>query len=331
MITGASGFVGKKLVKEMLKRQPKSVLHLLIQKKDDRNNDLLKQIKDLKAVKTYEMDLLDQDSYKKLPINFTNVIYLAAQTDTALSDHKVNDAGLGKFLVYLDKNPHLRQVIYMGTMVNFVGRPNCSQPLNEAGVYFPTNRYTRSKSAGEKLLVDYCKNRHIKLTILIPNTIYGVGMREGSLFKMLNSMIRRRSYVTRLNWPGKSALVHVDDVVTAILFFNKSQIKRKKLIDKYLLYSQNLTIAELAEIMHNKLEIGYKPIILPKIAWQVLKKCRRLLFIPERVLPTQFYNYLWRLSIIIDDSVNAESGKLAKTIHDWRPKKFTDSVNEVLD
>ena len=214
-------------------------------------------------------------------------------------------------------------------MVNVAGRKSCKYTANESTEYFPSNEYTRTKVVGETYIKDYCHKLEIPLIILTPNTIYGTGMRKGSLFDMLTGFIKRKSFITRLNWQGKSALIHVDDVVKAITYFLNQKYPLSTM-EKYFLYSENKTISELSILLHKKLNINYKPIILPAFIWKIIKFLRPYLYLSERILPAYLYNYIWRLSIIIDDCVFAESDKLKLVCGRWKPKLIKNHISDVV-
>lgn len=329
IVTGATGFVGKRLVVKLIQNFPKeNILCLVRNTNTPFENEGRKKLKKLK-IAFKEVDLVSGAGLKKLPKNPELIIHLAANTDTSSSDHRVNDEGVRNLynsIGPLNKRAHF---IHIGTMINVAGRTNCKNPIDEESRDLPTNEYTRTKLRGEQFLVEKCIEDKFALTVLRPNTIYGKGVRKNSLFDMVKSFILKDSIVTKINWPGKSAYIHVDDVVKAVIFFS-----RKKAIsgkpDKYLLYAENLSIADVSKILHKEMKIKYNPLKLPEFFWNIIKKFR--IFIPytESILGAPLYNNFWRFGLIIDDVVRCKTDKINKVYKSWHPKILKDTVGDVI-
>lgn len=329
IITGATGFLGRVLTKKLVKACPNEEIVCLVRNK---NNSLEKSgRKILKSlnVKTKSIDLTKITTLKNLPKNPRLIIHMAANTDTSDKNHEVNSKGVKNLYEALGGLNQKTHFIHIGTMVSVVGRKNTGRAINEETRDFPTNEYTRTKVEGENYITKQCKADRFRLTIIRPNTIYGKGVRDNSLFDMVKKMIIKKSIITRINWPGKSAIIHVDDLVKAIVFFTKTNPLPGK-PQKFLVYAENLSIAEISKLTHKALGIDYHEISIPKEFWQLLKYSK--LFIPtlERLLPPKLYNYFWRFSIIIDDVVMCRTSKLSKIIPRWKPKKLADTILDVI-
>lgn len=329
IITGATGFVGKRLVNKIATRYPKKEILCLVRNKSNPLETTGRKVIKLLGLKTKRVDLVTGEGLENLPKNPEVIIHLAAETDTAKKDHRVNDQGVKNLYYALGTLGPKSHFIYIGTMISVVGRINTKKPIDEKTPANPTNEYTRTKAAGEKFLINKCKKDKFRLTILTPNTIYGKGVRPNSLFDMLRTGIRRQSLPVRINWPGKSALIHVNDIVKAIIYFSKHKPKPGK-PEKYLVWAENLSIGEISELMHKKMNIEYRPINLPQFAWEIFKYARRFIPYSEPVLPAKIYNQLWRAGIIVDDVVWAKTDKLFKIYKTWKPKLLKDNLN-ILD
>ena len=146
---------------------------------------------------------------------------------------------------------------------------------------------------------------------------------------MVGEMVKKGSFITRINWPGRSALIHVDDLSDLIIKLSKTKVPPGP-PQKFLAYSENLTIYEISKIIHEKLKIKFKPIILPTFFWSILRKFRSLIPIFEGMVPYKIYNYFWRLGIISDDVVWCESKKVFTKFKNFKPLKFTTKVSDVL-
>jgi nucleoside-diphosphate-sugar epimerase len=329
VITGSAGFVGRRLIPELARLYPKKNFICLTKPNSSEFEALGLRILRKNGIRVLKCDLKDKDALKVLPKKPILIINLAAETDTFKTDHRVNNIGvknLYKTIGPLNKKCHF---IHIGTMVSVVGRKETSKTVDEKSNDFPTNEYTRTKVLGEKYLINKCKKDKFSLTILRPNTIYGRSVRPGSLFDIVKNGVLKQNTLVRINWPGKSALIHVDDVVNAIIQFTKIVPPPGK-PEKYLLNAENLTIQEISLLMHSKLGIKYRPINLPEPVWGIARELRPTIPHLEHLLPDSLYNQLWRLSIIIDDVVVTDSIKVKATLKRWGPKKLEKCIADVV-
>ena len=168
-----------------------------------------------------------------------------------------------------------------------------------------------------------------RLTIVRLNTIYGGDPRTYKMFKVLRKNISVGALTTRLNWPGRTALVHVEDVVSAILQFAKKTPKPGK-SETYILYADNLTMSEISQIMYEKMGIRYKPINLPTFIWQLCSFTRRFIPLSEKIVPISVYNLAWRFGLIVDDVIWCKSDKIFKALPGWKPRKFLVGVEDEI-
>jgi len=329
IITGATGFVGRNLIPQIVKYFPKNKILCLIRNQNTEFEFEGRKIFKKYGISTKYVDLVMGEGLSNLPKKPKLIIHLAAETDTSKKDHRVNNVGVKNLYNAFTKLGPETHFIYIGTMVSVVGRKNCKIAINEDTKSSPTNEYTRTKADGENFLINKCKKDKFRLTILTPNTIYGKGFRKGSLFYMVINMIKNNSFITRINWLGKSALIHVNDVIENIIYFS-SRYPKPGVPEKYLLYSENLSISNISKLIHKQLNIKYKPINLPKCFWGILSSFRVYFPILESIFPPQLYNYVWRLSIIIDDVVYTDSQKAFKKNKNWKPKKLETTIKEII-
>ena len=208
------------------------------------------------------------------------------------------------------------------------GRIDCSKPINEISTDYPTNEYTRTKMKGEQFLIKKCKEDGFRLTVLRPNTIYGSDPRPDSLFDMLKKMISNNSIVTKLNWPGRSALIHVDDFAKTVLKFSKIWPK-PAIAEKYLVYAENLSISDISQIMHKAMSKKYSPIIIPPYFCGVLAWGRRIVPHMEKYLSPAIYNWMWRSTVIVDHAVECKSSKAAKVLRGMKFAKLKERIEDI--
>jgi nucleoside-diphosphate-sugar epimerase len=80
----------------------------------------------------------------------------------------------------------------------------------------PVGPYENSKTIFDRLLCEEAKQSQLQVCIVRPSNVYGPGMVNQSLFQMMNMI--RRGWFAYIGPPGASAnYVHVNDVVNALL------------------------------------------------------------------------------------------------------------------
>jgi len=330
IVTGPTSFIGRRVAPGLQKHFKKSEILCLCWKKDGivgvQNRNILEKAR----LPVRFVDLVTKEGLKEIPKSPNIVIHMAANTDTSSSDHKVNDIGTKNLLRSLGKLNSKTHIIYTSTTTFLGGRKNCSKHLNENAMELPTNEYGRSKLRAEKYLTAECQKRKFRLTILRLNTVYGPDSRPKSMFKLLPQQIRNRSLFTRLNWPGLTSIVHVDDVTKAIVYFTKNNLPKPGNPQMYILTGESLTMAQISKIMHKQLRIKYDPINLPKIFWGLAKFGRNYFPYLEKILPQILYNPFWRASLIIDNALWFETNKISRVMPIWKPKKLRNVIETLI-
>ena len=128
LVTGATGFLGARLVSELLTRQPNATLALLIRPRANQpiqtRADALVPPADRHRVRAYSGDVslpncgLSPDDYQSLADQVTRVIHSAA---TVRFDHSLDEArainveGTRRILDFAASAPNLRSLAYVGT------------------------------------------------------------------------------------------------------------------------------------------------------------------------------------------------------------------------
>ena len=128
LITGPAGFLGARLVRELLERYPKAALALLIRDKPGQSGkqraDLIVPPSEQSRVQVYSGDVgkpkcgLEQSAYQRLSAETTRVIHCAA---TVRFDHSLDEArqinveGTRRVLDFAAAAPRLQSFAYVGT------------------------------------------------------------------------------------------------------------------------------------------------------------------------------------------------------------------------
>ena len=74
----------------------------------------------------------------------------------------------------------------------------------------PLSQYGISKLRAEDYLKALAKKSGFRLTILRLCTVYGPQPRPNTFFDLLKREVKKRSVVSRLNWPGLTSFIHVE-------------------------------------------------------------------------------------------------------------------------
>ncbi len=177
LVTGANGYVGQNVVRELLNNGYKvRAMH--------RKNSNISSIKDLN-VELIEGDLIDKDSLDKACDGVDYVFSIAGLFRQAKFPdemyYKVNVDGIRNLLEASIKH-NVKRFIHCST--NGVMGPCYGKVLGEDAPYHPGDVYQDSKCEGEKLVKQYIKDGKINAVIIRPTMIWGPGdMRFLKLFK----------------------------------------------------------------------------------------------------------------------------------------------------
>ena len=193
LVTGSSGFIGKKIVKRLDKSKVIT----------DSNN-------------SERIDLQNKEQVMKLD-SADIVIHLGGKTpqnELKWSEYFDNNViGTLNVLEYCIQKK-VKKMIYVSSYV--YGDPKYC-PIDENHPINPHNAYTESKYLGERLCEFYCNRSDLNLIILRPFNIFGESMREGFLITNLINSVKTGKKLTIVNKNSKRDFLHVDDFVDLIV------------------------------------------------------------------------------------------------------------------
>ena len=207
LVTGSQGFVGKKLIKRLLKYDIEIVEFNINEGRD----------------------ILDSYSFSDLE-SVDIVVHLAAKTyipdafDRPDEMYRTNILGTLNVLEYC-RLKSVKKIIYMSSYV--YGLPEYL-PIDEKHVTNIQNPYGRSKLIGEMLCMGYFNDYGIGLVIMRPFNIYGPGQSERFLIPtIIRKTLNDDIILEAKDLFPKRDFVFVDDVVNAIVFAMLSFEKKK--------------------------------------------------------------------------------------------------------
>ena len=207
LVTGATGFIGRFLVRRLVKENYK--VYSLI-----RNEERAKKIlpEDTNIIKA---DITDFDSLKKLlnlkiDILFHCAAYVKNKNRRLLL--KVNVEGTENiFKIATKLNPE--RIVYLSSVAVVSGNKNV--PLEENLPYKASNIYGESKIEAEKIALKYRK-KGLKTIILRPPMVYGE--EEPHAFRLICFLLKHRLFPLIDEGRRKLHLVYVKNLIEACLF-----------------------------------------------------------------------------------------------------------------
>jgi nucleoside-diphosphate-sugar epimerase len=309
LVTGSTGFIGGHLVNGLLARvAPADIFCLVRPPANSRERQALIRLQH-QGVCIVDGDLTTPDVGAPIPAPVDIVFHLAANSDTDASEDelRVNDLGIRNLLSWLGDSVRGARVVYSSSIAVLDRDHPADGPLNERSPCVPRTAYGRTKLRGEAILRDGAAAAGYEYTILRLATVYGPGAKTDGLFDRLFKLTRERSLLGRLNWPGRTSIVHVDDV--AAIMIGLAQ-RPEAAGETYCVANPDApTVGALAEeIAH----FAPQPVSIIKLPDWVWSMGRRLVWNrPFQVVASVVaQTTAWRLTLIVDDGFWFDTEKL---------------------
>lgn len=263
LITGATGFVGGWLVRELLNRQYD--VKILARKNSD--------LSDLKNLK-FEIatgDITDESSVVNALTDCDSVFHLAGVVGYSKAQRplmeEVNVKGTLNVLNAIGKRP-VRRLVHMSSVVAVGASFDGQHPLNENSefnLHHLNLGYFETKRKAEELVFEYVKTRGLDAVAVNPSTIYGAGdAKKGSRKVQLKVAQGRFPFYT----PGGVNVIAVEDVVSGLL----AAWEKGESGQRYILAGENISIKTLFEWIAESAGVQPPQYYLPKPALHLLGK-----------------------------------------------------------
>ena len=211
-VTGATGFIGKNLVRRLVRDKTGRVICLVRRTSD---------IEELKAlgVELYFGDITDAATLSGIDLPCDLLFHCAAYVNEGdiKKLNEVNVVGTENiFRFAFDRQ--IKKVIYISSVAVVSG--NLQVPLTEELPYAATNNYGVSKIAAEKIAEKY-RAKGLKIAILRPSMVYGE--EEPHMMRYLLKAVKLRLLPLVNGGGAKFHLVYIQHVIDALIFMIKDE------------------------------------------------------------------------------------------------------------
>ena len=270
LVTGGAGFIGRHLVKNLIKNNQILVYDNLSNSSDKDRISLVD-----KGVKFLKGDILDYDVLCEFSKNVNVVIHLAAMINVNESvinpefTKKVNVDGTANVLKCCIKNK-IKKIIFASTATVYGDSKEI--PINENSTTNPQSPYGQSKLDAEKIIVKTCQENNIDYIIFRMFNVYGKGQNTqyaGVITKFLENIRDDNPLVIYGDGEQTRDFVSINDVVEA--FDCATKLHKNGIYN--IASGKSLSINELAQIMFDvfgkKLDIKHKEMKKDEIKYSV--------------------------------------------------------------
>jgi UDP-glucose 4-epimerase len=280
------------------------------------------------GVRIIEGDLDDPSVSREAAPRADAVLHLAANIDTALPEEqiRVNDLGVEHLLNWLSPVSSGARIVYTSSVAVHDRDGVATGPIVETSPYTPRTPYGVTKLRGEHILDARATTDGFTYTFLRLATVYGPGSKQGGMFDLLFTMTSEGSLGGRIEWPGRTSIIHVDDTAALIIGIASRPEATNQVY--CVANAEAPTVGQLAQRIGRISGHPVRPIRLPAWLWSAI---RRVLWSrPVRaVIPKSAALIYWRLSLIVDHGFWYDTRKL-QSVWTRAPRDVDEAIGEML-
>jgi len=275
LVTGATGFTGKNLLKYLLNEDNK--VNVIV-----RNKTRLDSLAQHPNINIFEGNIYDEKIVNAAMKGVKKVFHVAAIYRTAGIPDKIywdTHVKATELLMEAALNEGVERFVHTST-VGVHGDVGTNKPANESSPYKPGDIYQITKLEAEKKVHKFYKEKGLQLSVIRPTAIYGPGdLRLLKLFKIASHKIS----IILGDGKIKYHMVYIDDLIQAYILASevKEAIGEAFIIGSNEVYTLNellLTISEILNRPKSKIHLPAKP-------FQILGTIMEKIFIPLGISP----------------------------------------------
>jgi UDP-glucose 4-epimerase len=311
LVTGATGFIGRRLVRRLLNEwSPQSVTCLVKPALTPLESEALQSYQ-ASGIRLIEGDLLNAPIAADPPPRIDLVFHLAANiaTDATEEEARVNDLGTARLLEWLGPVSRGVRLLYTSSVAVHDRDRDPAGPISETSPTVPRTAYGRTKLEGERIIQERGGPAGYSWTIVRLPTVYGPGQKPGGLFDKMHRWASSGAIPGRVDWPGRTSIIYVDDAVDAMVELATRDDARNEI---YCLDSgEDLTVGELAQRIGRA---AGKPVLPVRIPALLLPPIKRIAWssVLWAIVPGFARVSFWRLSLIVSDGFWFDAGKFRR-------------------
>ncbi|HJZ75801.1 MAG TPA: NAD(P)-dependent oxidoreductase [Vicinamibacterales bacterium] len=311
LVTGATGFIGRRAVRRLIELEGSDAVVCLVKgPANPLEADALASFR-AQGVRLLEGDLLNQPVSTAAPPRVDRVLHLAANidTDAAERDLLVNHAGTRNLLDWLKPASRAVRIMYSSSVAVHDRDAEPAGPIDERSPLAARTSYGRTKLWGETVLRERANADGYAWTILRLPTVYGPGQKAGGLFDKMIELAFSGGLLGRIDWPGRTSIIHVDDAVDAMITLSTTPEAAGEI---YCVASDEApTVGELARTVARALGRPIQPLPIPG---PLLYLGRALVWNKSvaAMLPRSAQLPFWRLSLIVSDGFWFDTAKFRR-------------------
>lgn len=256
MITGATGFIGNKLV-EILCNNGNNV-NVLCRRTSDKSRLTHSNIK------IFEGDILNRRSVEEAMQGCENVFHLAAyarnwaKNPAVYFEHNTNSL---RNIFDSALRLNIKRVLFASSSVVF-GNSN-GAPINESSKRYlpPLTTYEASKLKAEDIVDEYL-NKGLEIVAVYPTRLFGPGIlaESNSVTLMIDLYLKGKWRMILGNGLASGNYAFIDDVAGGMI----NTMNLSKNGSRYILGGENLTFNKFFSLVAEKSEKKYRMIHIPK-------------------------------------------------------------------
>jgi UDP-glucose 4-epimerase len=300
LVTGATGFIGRRLVRRLIDLHGAGSLVCLVKPPANALEIEALAFFRERGVRLLHGDLMNDGVCETAPPAIDRVFHLAANIDTDAREHElqVNHVGTSHLLDWLRPVSRSARIVYASSVAVNDRDAEPSGPIDENSPLVPRTLYGATKLRGEAILRERAGVDGYQFTILRLPTVYGPGQKPGGLFDTMIELGASGGLLGRIDWPGRTSIIHVDDVAEIMI---EMAARPDAAGGTFCVASdESLTVGAIARSVGRAVGREPRPIAIPA---PVLGVVRRLVWSRAiaAAMPAFARLSFWRLSLIVSD------------------------------